>query len=226
MQVKILSFCGSSRRDSLNLKLLAIAAEGAAAAGAAVTPIRLRDFPLPLYDGDLEAEQGLPREALELKDLLSGHHAVLLATPEYNGGYSGLLKNALDWMSRPTQGDPSGLRHFSGKLAALISASAGHLGGLRAQIVLQVTLSKLGLWVIPDAFALGLAHQAFDERGALKDKNADRMVRGVGAALVERTSAYIHGMRHADTRHRAGVPADTASTDLCRTQKPRQGVLS
>ena len=197
MQTKILCLCGSSRRDSFNQKLLEIAALGATREGGAATHIRLRDYPLPMYDGDMETAGGLPPQALELKELLAQHHALLIATPEYNGGYSGLLKNALDWMSRPTQGDPSGLRDFSSKLAALVSASPGALGGLRSQIVLQMALSKIGLLVIPDAFALGRAHEAFDEWGQLKDPTSDQLARHVGAALVRRASTCTINIRHA-----------------------------
>jgi chromate reductase len=197
MQTKILCLCGSSRRDSLNQKLLEIAALGATREGGAATHIRLRDYPLPIYDGDLETAGGLPQQALELKELLAQHHALLIATPEYNGGYSGLLKNALDWMSRPTQGDSSGLRDFSGKLAALVSASPGALGGLRSQIVLQMALSKIGLLVIPDAFALSRAHEAFDEWGQLRDPTSDQLARHVGAALVRRASTCTIDIRRA-----------------------------
>ena len=195
MQTKILCLCGSSRRDSLNQKLLEIAALGATREGGAATHIRLRDHPLPMYDGDMETAGGLPQQALELKELLAQHHALLIATPEYNGGYSGLLKNALDWMSRPTQADPSGLQEFSGKLAALVSASPGALGGVRSQIALQMALSKLGLLVIPDAFALSHAHEAFDEWGQLKDPTSDRLARRVGAALVRRASVSLNDFR-------------------------------
>ena len=184
MQIKILALCGSPRRDSLNQKLLDIAALGAVDAGAQVSLIRWLDFPLPIYDGDWEAEHGLPERARALKALLAQHHALLVATPEYNGGYPALLKNALDWASRPSESDPTGLEVFAGKVAAVVSASPGALGGMRAQIALQISLNKLGLLVIPNSFALGLAHQAFDEQRHLKDGNADQNVRGVGAALV------------------------------------------
>jgi NAD(P)H-dependent FMN reductase len=209
MQTKILCVCGSSRRDSLNQKLLVIAALGATREGGAVTHIRLRDYPLPYYDGDLEAAHGPPQQALALKELLAQHHALLIATPEYNGGYSGLLKNALDWMSRPTQADPSGLQGFSGKFAALVSASPGALGGLRSQIALQMALSKLGLLVIPDAFALSHAHEAFDESGQLKDPTSDQLARRVGAALVRRASASTNDCRQ--TTHEGGRSSENAS---------------
>jgi chromate reductase len=184
MQIKILALCGSSRRDSLNQKLLDIAALGAVDAGAQVSLIRWPDFPLPIYDGDWEAEHGLPERARALKSLLAEHHALLVATPEYNGGYTALLKNALDWASRPSESGSTGLEVFAGKVAAVVSASPGVLGGVRGQIALQISLNKLGLLVIPNSFALGLAHQAFDDSGRLKDGNADQNVRGVGAALV------------------------------------------
>src|SRR5258708_874732 len=184
MQIKILALCGSARRDSLNQKLLDIAALGAVDAGAQVTLMRWADFPLPIYDGDWEAEHGLPERAHALKALLAQHHALLIAIPEYNGGYPALLKNALDWASRPTESDPAGLGVFAGKVAAVVSASPGALGGIRAQIALQISLHKLGLMVIPNSFALSLAHQAFDEQRRLKAGNADQNVRGVGGARV------------------------------------------
>jgi chromate reductase len=176
--IKILALSGSSRRGSLNQKLLAQAALGSRAAGAEVTSIRLSDFELSIYDADSEAERGLPKGAETLKALVAGHQGLLIATPEHNGGYTALLKNALDWMSRP-DGFPSG------KVAALISASPGLLGGVKSQLSLQIVLSKLGVHVIPESFALGAAHQLFDADGGLKDANVESAVRGVGAALAE-----------------------------------------
>jgi chromate reductase, NAD(P)H dehydrogenase (quinone) len=204
MQAKILCVCGSSRRGSLNQRLLDIAALGATQEGGAATHIRLRDFQLPIYDGDMETTFGLPPQALDLKKLLAQHHALLIATPEYNGGYSGLLKNALDWMSRPTQEDSSGRREFSGKLAALVSASPGPLGGVRSQIALQMALSKLGLLVIPEACAVSHAHEAFDELGQLKDPASKELAHKVGAALVRRVSTSTNGFR--ETSHEDAQP--------------------
>jgi NAD(P)H-dependent FMN reductase len=181
--VRILALSGSSRRDSLNQRLLDQAALGAHATGAEVTSIRLSDFELPVYDADWEAEHGLPNGAEALKALLAGHQGLLIATPEHNGGYTALLKNALDWVSRP-----SGFA--AGEVAALVSASPGLLGGMKSQLSLQIVLGKLGALVIPDSFALGAAHQAFDAQGRLKDASVEKAVRGVGAALAA-TSAKI-----------------------------------
>jgi NAD(P)H-dependent FMN reductase len=176
--IRILALSGSSRRGSLNQKLLDQAADGARAAGAEVTSIRLSDFELPIYDADWEAEYGLPKGAQALKALLADSQGLLIATPEYNGGYTALLKNALDWMSRPN-GFPSG------KVAALVSASPGLLGGVKSQLSLQIVLNKLGVHVIPESFALGAAHQFFDAEGGLKDANVESAVHRVGAALAE-----------------------------------------
>src|SRR3984893_6992567 len=176
--IRILALSGSSRRGSLNQKLLDRAAFGARAAGAEVTSIRLSDFELPIYDADWEADHGLPKGAQALKALLAGHQGLLIATPEHNGGYTALLKNALDWMSRPNG-------FASGKVAALISASPGLLGGVKSQLSLQIVLNKLGVDVIPESFALGAAHQSFDAEGGLKDANVERAARGVGASLAE-----------------------------------------
>jgi NAD(P)H-dependent FMN reductase len=176
--IRILALSGSSRRGSLNQKLLDQAALGARAAGCEVTSIRLSEFELPIYDADWEAEHGLPNGAQRLTALLAGHQGLLIATPEHNGGYTALLKNALDWMSRPNG-------FASGKLAALVSASPGLLGGVKSQLALQIVLNKLGVHVIPQSFALGAAHQCFDAEGGLKDADVERGARGVGAALAE-----------------------------------------
>src|ERR1700760_1974754 len=101
MTIRILAFSGSTRRGSFNQKLLNIAAHGAAEAGANITHISLNDYPLPIYDADLESQSGLPANAEALQKLVAEHDALLIASPEYNGGYTALLKNTLDWLSRP-----------------------------------------------------------------------------------------------------------------------------
>lgn len=190
MSIRILAISGSTRRDSLNQKLLNVAAIGASDAGATVTPVRLSDYELPIYDGDLEAEIGVPAQVRALQALVAAHDAVLVATPEYNGGYSALLKNAIDWISRPREDGTSGAVLFGGKVAALVSASPGQLGGLRSQVGMRAVLDKLGMLVIPESFALSAAHDAFDAEGKLKDANAEKLVRGVGAALYRTASRH------------------------------------
>src|SRR6266850_6331625 len=127
---RILAFAGSTRRESINKKLVAIAARGAREAGAEVTLIELKDFPLPLFDQDLEAEQGMPENGKQLKKLFIDHDGLLIASPEYNSSITAVLKNAIDWVSRPAPGEPP-LVAFRSKVATLMSASFGALGGRR-----------------------------------------------------------------------------------------------
>ena len=146
--VKILAFAGSTRRDSWNKKLLHIAIQSARSAGAQVTLIDLKDFPLPLYDGDLEATAGVPENALKLKELFKSHQGLLLACPEYNSSITAVLKNTLDWVSRPVPDEPP-LAAFKGKVVTLISASPGALGGLRGLVHVRAILGNIGCIVLP-----------------------------------------------------------------------------
>jgi chromate reductase, NAD(P)H dehydrogenase (quinone) len=184
MTVKILALCGSPRRESLNLKLLRVAASGATNDGAEVTLISLADYPLPLYDADQEKNHGIPERARALQKLFAAHDALLVASPEHNGGYTALLKNMLDWVSRPTAEGESGLVLFASKAAAVVSASPGPMGAIRAMLGMRSVLEKLGAILIPQGFSLGAAHQAFTESGALADEKAQAEVRRVGAGLA------------------------------------------
>ena len=139
-----MAFAGSSRRESINKKLVAIAAHGAGEAGAEVTFIDLKDFPLPLYDQDLEAEQGMPDDGQKLKKLFIDHDGLLIASPEHNSSIPAFLKNAIDWVSRPAPGEPS-LVAFRGKVATLMSASPGALGGLRGLVHVRSILGNIGV---------------------------------------------------------------------------------
>ena len=133
MTPRILAFAGSTRRESFNKKLVQSAAKGAREAGAEVTLIDLKDFPLPLFDQDLEAEQGMPDNGAKLKKLFIHHDGLLIASPEYNSSVTAVMKNAIDWVSRPAPGEPS-LVAFRDKVATLMSASPGALGGLRGLV--------------------------------------------------------------------------------------------
>jgi NAD(P)H-dependent FMN reductase len=180
---RLLAFSGSARRESFNRKLLAHAIQGAREAGAEVTLVELRDFELPLYDGDLEASGGLPPGATRLRELLPAHQGLLLACPEYNGGVAPLLKNSIDWMTRGPGGkaDPS---LFPGKVAALCAASPGGLGGMRGLRWVRELLNTLGVTVLADQFTLPAAHKAFDASGALVDPAHTRRVAALGAELA------------------------------------------
>nr|AAG01541.1 unknown [Pseudomonas putida] len=188
MAVRVLAISGSARKGSLNQKLLNVAVQGALAAGAEVTVISLSDYPLPFFDGDLEKEEGVPAQALRLQSLFGEHDALLVASPDYNGGYTALLKNAIDWMSRPSFEKISGLALFTNKATAVISASPGPMGGIRSMLAMRGVLEKLGAMLIPQTFTLGVAHQAFvDDK--LVNPQVEGEVKAVGAALVKFSGA-------------------------------------
>lgn len=183
--VRILAFAGSARRDSWNKKLLAVAVEGARAAGAEIT---LHDFaadPLPLYDGDSEAANGLPESAKRWKALVRSHHGLLIACPEYNSSITPLLKNAIDWATRPESKDEPPLYAYQNKVAALVAASPGALGGLRGLRHVREILMNINVFVIPQQFALVKAHEAFDAAGKPSDTKTDQAVRTIGGKLVD-----------------------------------------
>jgi len=187
MGAKILAFAGSSRKESFNKKLLAVAIKGAEANGVEITSIDFADYEMPIYNGDLESEKGLPEAARKFKKLMKEHHGFLIASPEYNSSISPLLKNALDWASRPEEGEKP-LAAFAGKTAALISASPGGLGGLRGLMTLRSMLGNIQVLVLPEQFALSNAHEAFNESGALIDSKQRERVQGVVESLVKITS--------------------------------------
>ncbi len=180
---KILAFAGSTRQDSFNKKLVRIAAEGARTAGAKVTLIDLRDDPLPLFDQDLETAVGTPETAQKLKQLFIEHQGLIIASPEYNSSITPVLKNALDWISRPAKNELS-LVAYQGKVAMLISASPGGLGGLWGLIHLRSILGNIGVIVLPEQIAVSKAHEAFDDAGGLKDSNQHRSVQQLGKKLA------------------------------------------
>lgn len=177
----VLVFAGSTRANSLNRRLARVAADMARAAGAQVTLLDLADHELPLYNADLEA-RGTPDAARRLKQVFHSHPAWLVCSPEYNGSYTGLLKNTIDWVSSPIKGDPewsSGTKPFAGKVVGLLSASPGALGGLRSLSHLTPLLMNLQCWVAPKQFALGRAAEAFDDQGRLVSATAQASVQGV-----------------------------------------------
>ncbi|MCK5874937.1 MAG: NAD(P)H-dependent oxidoreductase [Alcanivoracaceae bacterium] len=181
---KVLAFAGSARRDSLNKKLSRVAAERAKQAGLDVSWIDLRDYPLPLYDGDLEAEHGIPDNARKLRALLDQHQGLIVVSPEYNSFITPLMKNTLDWISR-RDGDVDGLASFRNKVALVMSASPGGFGGMRSLALIRQLLSHLGVTVLPEQLALPKAHEAFDDNGALKDEQLQNRLDGMVQRLAQ-----------------------------------------
>ncbi len=183
---RILCFAGSLRGDSFNKKLVKVAMTGAKDFGADVTYIDLASYPLPLYNGDIEASEGLPEEAKRLKQAMKSHDAFLIASPEYNSSLSGALKNAIDWASRPEPGEKP-LECFKGKVAGIMAASPGALGGLRGLVAVRSILENIGMIVIPDQIAVSQANDAFDESEELKDLKKAEAVKNVGRRVAEVT---------------------------------------
>lgn len=187
--LKLLMFAGSARTASTNKQLAAFAASTAQKADVDVTLIDLKDFEMPIYDGDLEGDAGLPKNAKRLKQLFVEHDGLFIASPEYNSSFSPLLKNALDWISRPhTENEPS-LWAYSGKVAALGSVAPGALGGLRGLVPLRMMLGNIGVTVVPNQVAISNGFSAFDDAGALKNEQQSQMLKATLDQLILTTRA-------------------------------------
>ena len=182
--IKVLAISGSVRQGSLNKQLHDVVVEATRAAGAEVTVLNLRDYPMPIYDGDLEAQEGIPANARKLKTVFKAHHGLLIVSPEYNSSISPLLKNTLDWVSRPDGGE-NGLVPYQGKVAALFAASQGNLGGLRGLVHVRAVLQNLGVLVLSEQYALARAHEAFTADNRLSDPRAQAAVGGIAQRLVD-----------------------------------------
>ncbi len=184
--IKILVIPGSLRAGSFNAGLAAVAAKEIALAGVEVTRISLADYPLPIYDADLEVQSGVPDQALDLKRMIGAHHGVLIVSPEYNASVPALLKNAIDWVSRVRERGEPPLQVFQSRAFAIASASAGQFGGLRALMALrQVLALGCGATVIPRQFTLSGADRAFDDNAQLKDTADAEALRALARQLID-----------------------------------------
>jgi chromate reductase len=166
--LKILVIPGSLRTGSLNVRLAAAAAYEFAQAGVEVTRISLADFPLPIYDGDLQSRSGVPKNAVNLKRMIGAHHGVLIVTPEYNSSVPPLVKNAIDWVTRVQDGQEPRGQVFRDRAFAIAAASESRLGGTRSLAALRLILSACQATVIPNQLALSFAGEAYDEMDRLK----------------------------------------------------------
>jgi len=191
-QSRVLIFAGSVRTGSWNRKLARAAAMALRRQGLEVTLADLRDYPMPIYDGDLEASAGMPEPAKAFKNLMRTHQAFAIASPEYNGSFAALLKNTIDWASRPEPGEPR-LAAFQGKKALILSASPSQFGGQRGLRHLRELLEMIHVQVLPQQLTLASATEAFDSEGGLaraEDRAAlDRLAEDLARALNVGTSA-------------------------------------
>jgi chromate reductase, NAD(P)H dehydrogenase (quinone) len=166
--LKILVIPGSLRTGSLNARLAAAAVHAFAQAGAEVTRISLGDFPLPIYDGDLQTKSGVPKNAINLKRMIGAHHGVLIVTPEYNSSVPALVKNTIDWVSRVQDAHEARGQIFRERAFAIAAASESRLGGTRALAALRLILAACQATVIPHQLALSFAGEAYDDMDRLK----------------------------------------------------------
>ena len=188
MPLKVLALAGSLRKGSYNKKLVRVAARFAREAGAEVTELDLAEHPLPIFDEDLETRDGVHPTAMKLKKLFREHDAFLISSPEYNSSLSAALKNLIDWLSRPVEGEPP-LACFKGKTAALFAASPGALGGLRGLVHLRAILGNIGVLLLADQLAVGKANEAFAPDGSLANPKQAAMAKAIVEELVRVATA-------------------------------------
>ena len=189
--VRLIAFSGSTRKDSFNRKLIAAAATEAEHQGASVTVVDLNDYPMPIYNGDLEEAEGLSENVMNLQALFKSRDGFLISTPEYNGFFPALVKNTLDWLSR-TSDTQASLASFKGKPVGLLSASPGGLGGIRALAQLKTQMGELGCITHGANTSVGGAFSAFNEDGSLADEARHAMMQntvkttiGLAASLIQ-----------------------------------------
>jgi NAD(P)H-dependent FMN reductase len=183
--MNILIFAGSTRRDSVNRKLAQVAAQAVKAAGAEATLLELADYPMPLLCGEIEAENGPPENAFKLQAIIAAHAGLIIVSPEHNHSISALLKNTLDWISRTPR--VSGGNPFAGKIAGIMAASPGGLGGLQGLDHMERVLTTLGALVPPKKVAVPKADQAFGAAGELLDEASSRRVNELASEVVNLT---------------------------------------
>ena len=183
--MRLLFFAGSTREGSYNKKLARLAQHIATANGIEGVFVDLKDYPMPLYNGDLEVEQGPPQKAVEFKALLSEYQGVFIASPEYNSSVTPLLKNTIDWVTRVSAKGETGLEVYKTRVFAISGASPGYYGAMRSLLNLrQILAVGVGATVIPQQLALPRANDAFEEGGSLKDKAQQTMLKDVVEKLA------------------------------------------
>jgi NAD(P)H-dependent FMN reductase len=180
---KALVFAGSTRTGSLNRKLALAAAGELRGRGLEVTLADLKDYPMPLYDGDLEAGSGIPEKAREFRKLIAAHDVLVIASPEYNGSFPALLKNVIDWTTRAAEPGERPAAAYRGKTAVLLSTSPGPGGGRRGLRHLRELLEMVGVQVLPVDVTVPKGFDAFDAEGHLARPEDVMAVAAIGEAL-------------------------------------------
>lgn len=183
--MRLLFFAGSTREGSYNKKLARLGQHIAEVNGIEAVFVDLRDYPMPLYDGDFETKEGPPVKAREFKALLGEYQGVFIASPEYNSSVTPLLKNTLDWVTRVRDKGETGLEVFKSRVFAISGASPGYYGAMRSLLTLrQILAVGIGALVIPEQIAVPRAVDAFEADGSLKDKGQQALCKSVVEALA------------------------------------------
>lgn len=188
---KLLVIPGSTRKAAFS-KQFAAAIGKTSFDDAELSVVDLADHAMPLYDGDLEEAEGLPAGAVSLREVVKAHDAIVFVSPEYNASIPAVLKNAIDWLSRPYKHDPD-VAVWAGKVAGLFASSPGALGGMRGLVHLRQILMNVGMQVVSEQFALGTAHEAFEEDGSLKSDRHRAAVNKVVRSVVRMSKALAQG---------------------------------
>lgn len=192
---KILAFAGSLRKHSFNRRVLRAAIEGAEAAGAEVTLVDLRDYPMPVYNQDDQDAFGFDANALKFQHLIFEHEGLLIASPEHNGSFPAALKNVIEWASRRNDSFEGG-RVFLGRVAAMMSAAPNAFGGVRSLAHLRGVLTSVGVYVLPTEIAVPFVGDKFDGDGEeMTDERVRRSLEALGASLVEMLKRTHGGTR-------------------------------
>lgn len=191
MSPKLLAIAGSTREGSLNRSILELAIEGARSTGATVTVIELKDYPLPIYSAEEEQKNGLPPQAVALQKHFADAHGLLLACPEYNGFFPALVKNTFDWISRPRPDGSGGTAVLQGRVAGVMSASPGALGGIRSLPMVRLQLENLGMMVVARQVGVGSAHTIIRE-GKVTDEKTATLLRLIGADVATVCAKLMH----------------------------------
>ena len=190
---KILAFAGSTRKDSFNKRLAKVALHAAEQAGAETTFIDLLDYNMPLYSKDLHDEQGMPGGVIEFKEMLKSHNGFLIASPEYNGSLTGTLKNAIDWATIKAEGEDR-MACWDGKIAGLVSASPGSLGGIRGLHHLRTILAGIGTFVLPNHLAVSNSATKLQNDIQIADEKLQHQLDTLAAEIVR----VVRGLHRTD----------------------------
>ena len=180
---KVLAFAGSTRKESVNKRLARIALQAAKKAGAETTFVDLQDFNIPLYCDDLVAKEGIPEGVLQFKQLLNSHNGFFIASPEYNGSLTGVLKNAIDWATIKADGEER-MSCWNGKIAGLVSASPGGLGGIRGLHHLRTILAGTGTFVLPNHLAVGNSTENLQNEKQITDEKLQLQLESLTHEMV------------------------------------------